>query len=672
MIDTDNKTYVENYPDNVLKAKEEVMEKADPIELSIDDDKLVDILDKRIKASAQFFDKEYHLKERRKKNEDYLFGRQIAEKEKDYKNYETRYSDNATYEIEASIKPLAMSRLPDIIVTPGQEGNAEEEQTAKDLSIIVDSEPKKRNNRQVLGIAFKHHPVYFTGIIKVKWDAQYNDFCFEAVHPDYIEADHTCQTNNADDMNFIAQTLPITVQECFIRFPDKKDELKEELVKDIEFNSTDKIKDGKLTTKGLASQIKIKEIWFKWSEPKKDGEEGQYDQINGVIWKYKKCILKKIKNPNYDWDGEEKLVTYATPGDESTKKELTSEDMMNMAMSGMTPPNMTQEQVFKNYFEYPRFPFFFFGYDQWRKVYLDETSRIEQNLRNQEALNDAGKRIIDKLKQRRKDVFSKEGGLKASHLQQMDTEDPRQMLLLEGDLNKVYKGIEAETVGGDEFRFLDEARVRMYSLAGASAVRGEVQSDVATTNQIAREADYTRADDLVDETINSACEWMAQWTLQMIKLRYTDYHFRKFLGDKGKVTFMRLRGDMISDGMEVMIKASGTDKVKSKNQAMDMAKLQMIDPLSFFEDLGVSDPKGRVEKLMLFQTNPAEYLVRFAMNPNENPAQQMGGMLNGVPPQGQPALQPVVAPQPQQPTPGNTGKAPVEPSPVPSGSQSLL
>jgi hypothetical protein len=176
---------------------------------------------------------------------------------------------------------------------------------------------------------------------------------------------------------------------------------------------------------------------------------------------------------------------------------------------------------------------------------------------------------------------------------------------------------------------------------------------------------------------------MAEWTLQMIKLRYTDYHFRKFLGDKGQVTFMRLRGDMISDGMEVIIKASGTDKVKSKNQAMDMAKLQMIDPLSFFEDLGVSDPKGRVEKLMLFQTNPAEYMVRFAMNPGENPAAQMGTMLNGVPPQApvQPGQPPVAPQQPQQPqlsnqgvnpTPQNTGVVNTQPSVIPAGSPNLL
>ena len=108
----------------------------------------------------------------------------------------------------------------------------ETSQTAKDITVIVDSDIKKRENRIVLGIGFKHLPVYFTGVIKTRWnpeDGHDGDYKFEVVHPDNIDVDETCPTNNADDMSFVSHLLSLTVQEVIMRFPEKKDEFIKEL-----------------------------------------------------------------------------------------------------------------------------------------------------------------------------------------------------------------------------------------------------------------------------------------------------------------------------------------------------------------------------------------------------------------------------------------------------------
>jgi hypothetical protein len=198
---------------------------------------------------------------------------------------------------------------------------------------------------------------------------------------------------------------------------------------------------------------------------------------------------------------------------------------------------------------------------------------------------------------------------------------------------------------------------------------------VATSNQIAREADFTRTDDLVEDTINAAAEWMAQWSLQFIKLRYTKDHFRKLLGDKGLVTFVRINRDMISDGMEVMIKASGTDKLKAQNNAKTMAELKLIDPLTFYEDMGLSDPKGRTERLMTFTVDPATYMTKYVMDMATTEAQVDGLLgpgaaqaLGGQPPAPAPAPAPAAPVPPQQPTPDNTANVPITPPLVPQGS----
>lgn len=670
---------------NVLKPEEGLIIAADPLTLDIDDDELVRTTDKRIKDSRQFFKTEYNLFERRKKNYTYIFGRQIydAERKNELKIYEARYLDNVLYEIQSSIKPLGMSRLPDMIVTPGSE-DPEKAKTAEDLTKVIDTDIKKRQNRTVLGITFKHLPVYLTGIIKCVWNARDDDFEFRVVHPDYVDVDHTCQTNNADDMKFVSEIIPTTLQQLLIRFPTKRDEILKEASKDgIRPDSN-----GDVKKKDLASEIKIREVWFDWQIPvKKDTSETpdedkneadeSYEEVCAVLWKYHDLILKKIKNPNFDYEGQQKWMVYDDPSMENSKHEVNQAEMMDTLITGQPPEGVTREQVFRNYFSRPRKPYFFMGYDQFRKIPYDETSPLEQNIRNQQALDKAGKRIIEKQGERVKHIFSKDGGLEQKHLQDLDLDDPRQDILLEGDVTRVHSEIRPEIVTPQEFQFMDSSRTRMYSLAGASAVRGEVQSDVATTNQIAREADYTRADDLVDDTINAACEWMADWSLQMIKLRYSEGHFRKILGAQGKVTFTKLKSDMIEDGMEVMIKSSGTDKVKTKNQAMDMAKIGFIDPYHFFKDIGVDDPEGRVADLIMFQTNPASYAAKF-QGLGDN-LQQQAATLNGTPQQPeqppigqappQPA-QPELSVDQGQPSQENPQVPPI--APVPDGSTRLL
>jgi hypothetical protein len=661
-----------NSPQNVdypINPEERVVEKADPLALSIEDDELVKVINKRVKDYKTFFTKNYNLFERRKKNEMYLFGRQVANKElmNQFKDYEVRYLDNVLYEIEASIKAVAMSRLPDMIIMPGND-TEESRENAEELSKAVDSDLKKRETRTVLGKGFKHLPIYFTGIIKIEWNPEKDDFQLRVVHPDYVEIDHTATTTNADDMQFIAESIPITVQECIMRFPSAKEEFFEALRNDGVI-----AKEGEPTWKDKATEIVIKEVWFTWYVKKEGGEPSEFERVEGVMWKYKDCILKKMKNPNYDYQGTEKYFTYQTPGDKATRQEVTPDMMLEAVMTGQMPDNVVKEQIYFNYFDMPRKPYYFLGFDQWNKIAYDETSRVEQNVRNQESLDTQGKQIVETLKNKGKHIFSKDGGIKAEDMERMDFQDPAVNVLIEGNTTQTHKYIPPERPDAAQFNSLGQTRDRMYGLAGASAIRGDVQSDVATTNQIAREADFTRADDIVEDTINGASEWIAAYELQFIKLRYTENHMRRLMGSKGSAIFISLHRDMVEDGMEVTVKSSGTDKLKTQKTAMEMAGMQLVDPLQFYRDMGLDDPEGRTERLLTFTTNPAEYLAKYVMNLGNNPA-EMAATLNGTPPGVVPPPAPSsgVVPSPgvvpQQPSPIDTTAVPV----VPSGSPNNL
>jgi hypothetical protein len=224
--------------------------------------------------------------------------------------------------------------------------------------------------------------------------------------------------------------------------------------------------------------------------------------------------------------------------------------------------------------------------------------------------------------------------------------------------------VEPERPDAAEYKSTQDIRDNMYASSHSTALRGALQSDVATSNQIAREADFTMADDLVEDTINSACEWMADWQMQFIKLRYTEEHMRQIVGPKGSATFVRLRRDSVSDGMEVTIKASTTDKLKAQRNALEMAKLgaPYTNPIDFFRDMDVNDPEARAERGMEFATNPAGYIVKYIqgltdtgamINQLMGPGQSVGAMAGVAP------VAPSVAPQ--GPTPTNTAQVPATP-----------
>lgn len=653
--------------------KEGVVQNADPLVLDIPDEELVKIIDKRTEAITTFYNEKKNLKERRKKNVTYRFGRQIDDKEKreELKKYESRVNINVLHEIETSLKPLAMSHLPDMIVLPGSE-DIQKQQSAKDLSLAINTTNKKRKQRRILALGFKHLPVYFTACIKARWDpslGEYGDFRFDVVHPNLIMADNTAKSNDIEDMGIVLETTPVIVQELFMRFPNKKERLTEALKKDgVKLDDKDNWKD-------LATEVNITEVHFTWYQ-KKDTKEliknpsldifepgVKWEKIECVAWKYRDVLLDKMRDPNFDYEGEDMYFVQDNPEDPNSKREVKPEEMIQMMFTG-NMMNVKKERIYHNYFGKPKKPYFFFGYEQWGEQPYDETSRIEQNLRNQENLDDIGKRIMDKLKQRVKHIWGKDSGLKAEDIQKMDMENPMLDALVEGDLSKVHKALDPERPDASEYKSVQDTKDMMYAVAHASAIRGELQSDVATTNQIGREADFTATDDLVEETINAACEWMAEWQMQFIKLRYTEEHMMQVSGPKGANTLLRLRRDMPSDGMEVTTKASTTDKLKAQKNALECAKLgpPYSNPKDFFEDMGMNDPEGRTERGVMYATDPAGYAVKYGLH-LEN-TQAMVGALNGTQPAPQlgPAQpQPNLNVAPQNPTPVNTANVSAQP-----------
>lgn len=552
--------------------------------LKIDKKVLADRLKTRIEDSEKHYEA-IGIYKRQKENLKALKGKITDEDFSKLKDHQTKWADNIIWEAENTIKPIVTSRMPDLTVKPGNE-TQQSKDTAKQISEILNSDIRKREIRRSIGVAIKQHPVYLLACIKAVWDqdlGEEGDYRFIVVHPDNIVIDKSAKNTNVNEIPVIAEKVKFSLKEWLRQHPKGKDILIAALGYDSETYK-----------QHLDDEITCFEVWF-------DDYEGD-DPIQGVAWMYNGKIFDISKNPLFDYEGEGVL---------NGNTAILQQRMLEMMMSGNMGSEMLEEEiVYRNYFEQPKKPYILIGYDQMGDSAYDFTSRIEQVKYMQDAHNDEGGRINDMLKKSRGiDVVSTDSGMKKAEIEEIDFDDPEMVLVVKGDAKKVHTRIPGEQPNQALFADKDNNKQAIFSKMGTnSTTRGEVSTDVATVAQISRESDFGRLDDYAEETINYVCEQIAMWSMHFIKLFYTKEHMRRILGANGETTHAKITGDMVEDGMEVVVSASATDKLRRTQEAKEEAKLKLIDPLTYMEDTGKPNPKERVERLMTFMTNPEMYL----------------------------------------------------------------
>jgi len=610
----DQKLQFQNTPYN---STDGVIEQVDPLYLDLDGDTLLKWLKTTRTASQKYWNgKQHNIKERQERNFRYYLGDQLDDQY--WRADEIRYVDNILFESLSIKKPIALSRLPDLIVAPGND-TQESKRVADSVTKIINNDIKKRENRQTLGVAYKHRPIFLAGVLKAVWNPERETWQFLFRNPMRMVFDHTCPTNNVRDMRYIAEQVRSTLKEMIMRFPEKE----EEILKVA--GVTDKNKQEK-----LASDVNYWETWFKWY---KKGEGNKYKTVYGVAWDFQgsgEVLLDKITNPYWDYEGDTKFVSYK-PG--KTEEEISPEDAMSTLFEQMgmeQPVDIKDKQVFHNHFQTPQFPYYIMSYEQMGFGAYDATTDFEQSILQQDNVNKRGKQITQIADESRgKHLFSTLSGIKKKDIEEADLNNPNIALVLDGELGNAHSFIQKDQPTPALFQDQQHNTDRIYQKMGTnSTTRGEVKTDTATVAQIARESDYGRIDDEVEDTINAACEWQADWAMHFIKLFVSKEMMIKMLGKDGEFTFERINRDYIEDGMEVHVSASSTDKARRKNEAMEMARMQMIDPLTFFERMEQPNPGEMTRRLALW-SDPAtrsQYVAEYGINAG-SPEQQAAALM---------------------------------------------
>ncbi len=643
----------------VIELHDQITQESDPLKLDLEDQDFINVINSSIANSTSYY-RGKGLYTRQDKNLDYYLGKQIKfGGPRGLATWQIPYVENVVYEGVRRIKPIATSRLPDLTVKSGTD-----QKTADLMTDVLNTDIKKRENRKLLGMAHVHESLFFYAVIKARWNAELGDdgdYEFINVFPKNVVWDHTCKTNNADDMRFVAENAELTVKEIMMMFPKSANDL----LTALSWSDDDKKSELK-----LASKITIWEVWFHWYKSTKDETTGEtkWEKVNAVVWKYQNTILGKMRNPYFDYEGKINLFT-----PEMKEKNGPSEsDIYNMMFGGQ---ELQSETTYHNYFKSPRKPYFFMVYESLGQDPIDATNRIEQILYFQDHINDEGRQIIEMNERSAgKPVFNTEA-IDSKVIKTLDWRNTSQALSVNGDdISKVFTHIAMPAAPSQLYQSKESNRSIAFEMLGVNATTRGVKEGNTTLgeSQMFREQDFGFIDDLVEDTINEAAEWQAQWSMQFIKVFYTREHYREIVGKDGESLYAAISQDTVNDGMVVSVSASAVDKLQRKRLAMENMKLGVGDILSYYEDTDQSNPKERARRGFLQVNSPQIYYQQYLAEDNTQgqipgPVAPVPGMPGSAPPGGQPPTGlPTGAPQSASPPMGQP------PSPVNAGLAQLL
>ncbi len=568
-----------------------------PIRLSISDQELAHFCIDRISQAESKWE-EIDLSKRQEKLERYLKGDQVPR----LPSYKFPYKENILWETHVRNKAIAVSRIPDIIVKPGTD-SPYEDKLSNAITKVIERDFDKRTRKNILGKAYVQRPVYMYSVIKARWNPQLGEngnYEFINVNPKNVVLDPYCQTPNSDEMEFLAEKRSLSYQQIIAMFPKKRSEILE---------TGGYRDDGSMDlTNFLTNRTEVWEIWFDYLDEK---EDNQYEKVSGVLWMLDTLILEKIKNPYFDFKGEPHYFKL----EKGKKKEISDEEFFEK-MFGEVESDVTRDMTYHNFFSDPRKPYFIMTYQSW-DLPVDMTTNYEQVLELQDNINIEGRQIHEmNARSRGKHVFNGQA-IDKEDIESIDFTDYEVDIVVDGNVRESHNFISSPPAPAQLYNAKSIDRSIAFEMLALNATtRGtrEPGEETLGAKQMMREQDFGVIDDMVDDTINQASEWMSEWTLQFIKLFYKKAHMIRVLGEKGSDVYMRITQDSVTDGMEIVVGASATDKMQARREAYERARMGLTDPLTFFEDTETVNPEERTLRLMLFQSSPEMYIQKYLKN----------------------------------------------------------
>lgn len=510
--------------------------------------------------------------------------------------------------MEAVINSL-IAQPPGLNVLPSREGE-EAQDYARKLESFLQKKFLDLNTKETARKGLRN--LYFGRLIVVKafWNPAIDDFDYKAIDPRNIRFGK--HSSKEQESEFAIEEIDDNLCSVIERFPQKKDELMKK------FGITD---DADLYVKN--PDVKYKESWI-----------GDY-----VLFTIENIVLGCIKNPYWDWDGI--LVTDDEYNELEANEEgnsLTTEQrreklqgikLQQDARKSEIAPQVDEEGneveteiedgeeyevegepkyrgYFFNYFDEPRKPYIF------ATIFNNENSPIGRT--DMITLSASLQQGIDKRKIDINENCELANGILKVDAEVMGKSDAQRIRFeTKGVIwgNGVVNGVQRETgqaLPQMVFDDMIDSRQEIDNImAATSAFRGERQGQETKAGRLALiQQSYLRLNELV-QVVDYVYYEMFSWAMQLVKTRYTEYHYAKWLGEEGAREMIEVIQDDIENGTEVKVIAGKTlpqDNEFKWEQAQNDVNAGRISPVDYFEIANYDNPRQLAQNAVLYQQNP--------------------------------------------------------------------
>lgn len=527
-----------------LVTPDQVVVETPPLELPIQDDVVLAALE-FAETRGKTVREKYNIDARTKENIDFYKGNQIDPSQLDT-GFQMAHVDNVVrQDLENKIK-LATGHMPDIFVSPpdNQDFNVE---WARDIQNFIRDRLDSGTNKRLLKNGLRKLDLELIAILKVRWKYLEKDFCFELIDSRDVLFGEGARIYDdgytIDGTDVVFHYVEEPTQQVMNTFKPKAGELRE-----------------LLQAKGdIPSRIRYTEAHFRWVD--RNGKSSE-----GVVWRYDRLILGKMRTPYYDYDNP---------------------------------------QI--NYFDRPRKPFIILSYTNLGDTVYETTTDFEQG----KPIN----RIINKRRRQITEIADRSVPKMVFTANAMTKEQarninpsPNEAIILNGDeadVNKAFASIPVTPPSPFLYNDLLDLRGRIDSIFSTHGqTRGEIVGSAnqsGLSKQISREGDLITSDDLGQVVLERCVGEMAGWVMQLMRQFFDDDRPpARVTNSDGETDFVELTRQKIETDIQVVVKASSNDKQIRRADALQLLEAKAIDPYSLLEDLDVPAPRERFRRLMAF------------------------------------------------------------------------
>src|SRR3990167_4770900 len=365
-------------------------------------------------------------------------------------------------------------------------------------------------------------------ILKIFWNNETDDFDLKPVNP--INIRFSKKATSMYDTEFAIEKIDKPIQEIIESFPEQEAAI---------------LKKTGFTKEQVILNNPTAEWWEAWL----GGE---------VIYKLQGTILHTEKHPYWDWEGvkmtqNEKVKFGNLPLNEQ-RGEMRKIKKWQEIRDKLSVAGRKYENYLYNHFDKSIPPYIFGAVLAVEDKPIGDTSLIEQVIPLQEEIDKRKRQISDNCEMMNGQYKIDTRFVKISKADaQMAKSDPRGMWYGDG----VRDGVTIET-GKELPSFikddLNHSTIELDNIFGTQPTfRGERGAqETATGRAILREQSFQRLEDLVDLVDNIHLQ-LYNWIFQIMKVKYTESHYVKYLGAEKARRVIELTRDDLSEGIEIQI-----------------------------------------------------------------------------------------------------------------------